>query len=60
MKVNIQVDKEGKELITSLCDTALRVNGIKNLPGVSVILAGTRVVDPPKKGTDAPVLEKGE
>lgn len=49
MIVKIQADKEGKELVESLCDTALRVQGIKNLPGVSVILSGVTLIPPQTK-----------
>lgn len=48
MIVDIKVDKEGKVLLESLCDTALRSNGVKNLQGVSIILSGMKVITPVK------------
>jgi len=47
MIVKIEVDVEGKELITGLCDIALKANGIRNLPGVSTVLCGLKLIGPP-------------
>ena len=50
----IQADKEGASAIQSLCDIALRKNGINNLNFVSAILT---CLDYPDKPVKKPVDE---
>ena len=40
----IQVDKEGKKVVDSLCDIALKVGGIQNLQMVNIILENTKEI----------------
>ena len=38
----IEADKQGMEIIRQLCDTALRVGGLQNLPTINSVLTSMK------------------
>ena len=48
MKIIVD-NKQEEALMQSLCDVALRVEGLKNLTGVQIVLAAIEVKKPEKK-----------
>lgn len=53
--MKIIVDKDGKDIITQLCDIALKVGGLQNMPAVNVILASMEsITEPVEAPTNAP------
>ena len=51
----IEVDSDGRKAVEALCDVALRVGGIRNLPIVNRTLAG--MSDTPAQKPDGPDIK---
>ena len=53
MKIIVD-NKQEEALMQSLCDVALRVEGLKNLTGVQIVLAAIEVKKPDNKKPKKP------